>query len=149
MKLLIEQSSDCAETEIKITCSFVDERLKRLIEEIKLFSFSIPVQKDGRMVSVALENVYYFDTVDNKTFLYTDKEVYQCGRKLYELEAQFANTPFVRISKNSVLNTSYVDSVRTQFNGRLEAVLANGEKAIVSKHYLKAFRDKFIKGAKP
>jgi DNA-binding LytR/AlgR family response regulator len=143
MKLLVEQSLDCKETEIKITCGLMDERLKRLIEQIRLFSFSVATEKDGITIPVALEDVFYFDTVDNKTFLYVEKDVYRCDKKLYELEAQLADTPFVRISKNCILNTSIVSSVRAQFSGRLEATLINKEKVIISKHYIKGFRDKF------
>ncbi|WP_425804413.1 LytTR family DNA-binding domain-containing protein [Desulfitobacterium sp. Sab5] len=143
MKLLVEQSLDCKETEIKITCGLIDERLKRLIEQIRLFSFSVTAEKDGVLLPIALEDIYYFDTADNKTFLYLKKNVYRCDKKLYELEAQLADTPFIRISKNCILNTAIVTSMRAQFSGRLEATLKNNEKVIISKHYIKGFRDKF------
>ena len=143
MKLLVEQSLDCKETEIKITCGLMDERLKRLIEQIRLFSFSVTVKKDGVMLPIALEDIYYFDTVDNKTFLYVEKDVYPYDRKLYELEAQLVDTPFIRVSKSCILNTSVVTFVRAQLSGRLEVTLRNGEKVIISKHYIKDFRDKF------
>lgn len=143
MKLLIEQSLECSETEIKIICGLMDDRLKRLIEQIKLYSFSVIAEKDGILTPVGLENIYYFEAVDNKTFLYTDREVYRCDKKLYELESQLADTSFIRISKNCILNATVVTSVRAQFSGRLEATLKNDEKAIVSKHYTKEFRDIF------
>jgi len=143
LKLLVEQSLDCKETEIKITCGLMDERLKRLIEQIRLFSFSVTAEKDGVSLPIALEDIFYFDTVNNKTFLYLEKDVYQCDKKLYELEAQLVDTPFVRISKNCILNTTLVTSMRAQFSGRLEATLKNNEKVIISKHYIKIFRDKF------
>lgn len=143
MKLLVEQSLDCKELEIKITCGLMDERLKRLIEQIRLFSFSIMAEKDGVTIPIPLEDIYYFDTVDNKTFLYTEKDVYLCDKKLYELEMQLTGTPFIRVSKNCVLNTSAVLSIRAQLSGRLEATLKNTEKVIISKHYIKDFRDKF------
>lgn len=143
MKLLIEQSLNCSEPEIKITCGLMDERLKKLIEQIRIYSFSITAKKDGTTISIPLEDIYYFDSTDNKTFLYLDNQVYPCSKKLYELELQLADTPFMRISKNCILNTSMVSSVRTQFSGRLEATLKNDEKLLVSKHYLKDFRDKF------
>ena len=144
MKLVIEQSLDCQETEIKITCGLMDERLKRLIEQIKLYSFSITAEKDGITVPVPLEQIYYFESVDNKTFLYLNKDIYRCDKRLYELETLFDTTPFVRISKNCIVNTAMVVSVRAQFSGRLEATLKNGEKLLVSKHYIKDFRDKFV-----
>lgn len=143
LKLLVEQSLDCKETEIKITCGLMDERLKRLIEQIRLFSFSVTAEKDGVSLPIALEDIFYFDTVNNKTFLYLEKDVYQCDKKLYELEAQLVDTPFIRISKNCILNTTLVTSMRAQFSGRLEATLKNNEKVIISKHYIKGFRDKF------
>ncbi|MGL6199148.1 MAG: LytTR family DNA-binding domain-containing protein [Lachnospiraceae bacterium] len=144
MRLIIEQSLDCDEAEIKITCGIMDERLTRLIEQIKLYTFSITAEKDGINIPVPLENIFYFESVDNKTFLYLNKDIYRCDKKLYELEEMLKNTAFVRISKSCILNTSFVSTVRAQFSGRLEATLKNGEKLIVSKHYIKDFRDKFI-----
>jgi len=143
MKLLIEQSLDCKETEIKITCGLMDDRLKRLIEQIRMYSFSVTADDDGVSVNVPLESIYYFESVDNKTFLYTEKSVYRCDNKLYELESMLGDTSFVRISKSCILNSSAVESVRAEFSGRLEAKLKNGEKVLVSKHYLGAFRAKF------
>lgn len=143
MKLLIEQSLDCKETEIKITCGLMDDRLRRLIEQIRLYSFSITAERDGLSVQVPLEEIYYIDTVDNRTYLYLEKEVYPCDKRLYELEEQLLDTAFVRVSKSCILNTGAVESVRAQFSGRLEAALKNGEKVLVSKHYIKSFRDKF------
>ena len=143
MKLSIEQSLDCQETEIHIVCGLMDERLKRLIEQIKLYAFSIAGEKDGLTVPIALEDIYYFEAVDNKVFLYKDHDVYRCSQKLYELETLLAATPFVRISKSVIVNTAVVQSVRAQFSGRLEATLLNGERLVISKHYLRAFRQKF------
>ena len=41
------------------------------------------------------------------------------------------------------MNTAVVTSVRAQLSGRLEATLKNNEKVLVSKHYIKDFREKF------
>lgn len=144
MKLVIEQSLECRETEIKVTCSIIDDRLKRLIEQIKLYSFSISAEKEGITIPVPLEDVYYFESVENKTYLYLAKEVYRCDKRLYELENLLQNTSFMRINKSCVLNTAVVAKVKAQFSGRLEATLKNNEKIVVSKHYIKDFRDKFV-----
>ena len=143
MKLIVEQSLDCTETEIHIRCGLMDERLKHLIEQVRLFSFSVMAEKDGASVPVVLEDIYYFDSVDNKTFLYVEKDVYRCDKKLYELESLLTGTSFVRISKNCIVNTAVVTSVRAQLSGRLEEKKKNNEKVLVSKHYIKDFREKF------
>ena len=144
MRVIVEQSLDCRETEIKITCGLPDERLKRLVDYIRQYAFSITVQKDGQSMPIALEDIYYFDTVDNKTFLYVKKDIYECDHKLYQLEEQLKDTPFIRISKNCIVNTTVVKSVRILLSGQMEATLGNNEKLLVSRHYLKAFRDKFV-----
>lgn len=143
MKLLIEQSLDCKETEIKITCNLMDERLSRLIEQIRLYSFSVIGTSDGVSSMIPLEQIYYFDSVENKTYLYVEKDVFQCDKKLYELEQFLKDTTFVRISKSCILNAAKVMEVKAQFNGRLEVKLANHEKILVSKHYIKEFKEKF------
>ncbi len=136
MKLIIEQSKEYKEPEVKISCSYIDEHLSQLIEHIKMFSYSLNVQKDGAIISITLEDVFYFNTVDNKVFLYTEKEVYEYDKKLYEIEKDYIHTPLIRVSKNCILNIFCVSSVRTQFNGRLEATLKNGEKIVISRHYV-------------
>lgn len=125
MELIIEQSLTWEEVEIKITCGLMDNRLKRLIQ-IKLYSFSIMAEKNGITVPVALEDIFYCDSVDNKVFLYKDKNVYLCNKKLYELERSLSETPFVRISKNCILNTAFVESVKAHFSGRLAVVFFEG-----------------------
>lgn len=143
MKLTIEQDLARQEPEIIIRCGLMDERLKRLVEEIRLYSFAVPARKDGVTRQVPMEQVYYFESVDNRTFLYTADTVYECERKLYELEELLRHTAFARISKNCILNTAVVSGVQAQLNGRLEAQLRSGEKLVVSKHYVPGFREKF------
>lgn len=143
MKLTIEQDLSRQEPEIVIRCGLMDERLRRLVEQIKLYSFSLPVRHNGMTRQVPMEEIYYFESVDNQTFLYVEREVYECEEKLYALEERLQGTAFVRVSKNCILNAAVVAGVRAQVNGRMEAVLRNGEKRIVSKHYVKEFREKF------
>ena len=93
-----------------------------------------------------MEQVYYLDSVDGKTFLYLEKEVYSCRETLAALEGKLAHTWFVRISKNCIINSNFLQSVRPLFNHRLEAFLPNGEKLIVTRNYIEALKDK-LKGA--
>lgn len=121
----------------------MDERLSRLIEQIRLFSFSVTGTKDGVASMIPLEQIFYFDSVENKTYLYVEKDVYQCDKKLYELEQLLKETTFVRISKSCILNAEKVIEVKAQLNGRLEVKLLNLEKVLVSKHYIREFKEKF------
>ena len=99
---------------------------------------------DGATYSLLADNVYYIESIDNRTFLCTEKDIYESDLKLYEIENLLAGTQFIRVSKNLIVNTALIDSVRALFNGKFEASLMNGEKVIVNRHYVKAFKEKFL-----
>lgn len=88
--------------------------------------------------------MYYIESVDNKTFIYTERDVFENNFKLYELVERLKDTSFIRISKHLIVNIDYIQNVRALINGKFEALLTNGEKVIVNRHYVKAFKDKFI-----
>ena len=144
MRLIIEQSDLPGEAEIVIRCGpVIDGRLQRLIEEIRLYSFAVTARRDGSVYQVEPRDIYYFESVDEKTFLYLEKEVYQCDSRLYELEEQLAGSTFVRVNKQTILNIGHLESVRPLLNGKLEARMENGERLFVSRHYVPEFRKRF------
>ena len=145
MKIHIEQDPGIREVEITIRCSMLDERLSSLVKQIQLFAFAVPAEKDGRTYALAPEEIFYFESVDEKSYACCEREVYACPLKLYELEARLANTSFVRVGKGLLLNSSKVQSVAPLLGGRLEAQLENGEKAVVSRHYVPAFKAQFTR----
>ncbi|MEK3883380.1 LytTR family DNA-binding domain-containing protein [Paenibacillus sp. PL2-23] len=142
MKLIIDQSLEHENVEITIKCGMIDEQLERLIAQIRLYSFSITGKKEGSSYLIRLEDVYYFESTDNKTFIYVEKDVYECGYKLYELENHFANSHFLRISKSCILNVAKLESVRALLNGKFEAQLFNKEKLVINRHYVQALKEK-------
>lgn len=142
MKVLIDQSPDYEEVEITIKCAMIDEGLSKLIDSIRLYSFAITAQKEGRIYKIRLEDILYFESVDRKTFLYTQNDVYECEMRLYELEQQLKPTNFLRISKSSILNILKLESVRALLGGRMEAQLENGEKIVINRHYVEELKRK-------
>lgn len=143
MKLIIEQSEEYSEPEITVKCGMMDERLESIINHIRLNMFSVAGVKDGVTKVLPLSEIFYFDSTDERTFVYLENEVYECAMKLYELEEQIARANFVRISKSCIVNIMKLDSVRSLLNSRYEARLENGEKLIISRHYLPDFKRKF------
>ena len=145
MKLNIEQNPEMREVEITIRCNIIDERLAALVRQIQLYAFSVPAEKDGRTYALAPEDIFYFESVDEKSFVCCHHEVYSCALRLYELEDKFNKTSFVRVSKSLILNSAKVQSVAPLLGGRLEALLENGEKALISRHYVPAFKAQFTR----
>lgn len=142
MKLLIDQSPDYEDVQIIIKCGLIDPQLEKLIAQIRLYSFSVAAKRDGKTCMISLEDIYYFESVDNRTFIYTQRDVSECDLKLYELENQLAKTNFVRVSKSCILNIKVLDGVRALLNGKMEAELENGEKVIINRHYVEGLKRK-------
>ena len=144
MKFTIEQSSDNNEVEINIKCGqIIDEKHQKLIDQIRLYSFSIVCKKGKEIYQISLKDAYYIESVEEKTFVYLEKEVYESNLKLYELEEQLKNTSYIRVSKSIILNIEKLQSVKPLINGKLEANLKNNEKILINRHYVPGFKKKF------
>lgn len=143
MKLVIEQDNSFDETEIVIRCSSINSDLQKIIDAIKICSFTITAYKDGYVRKINHENVCYIESVDEKTFIYCENEVYDCKMKLFEIEEELMNSTFVRISKSCILNIEYIERVRPLLNGKYEVLLINREKLIINRHYVPNFKKKF------
>ncbi len=63
------------ETEIIINCPHVDGRLRHLIELIRQHGFSLTGYQEGKEYQIPLEQIYFMDSADGKTFLYLEKEL--------------------------------------------------------------------------
>lgn len=142
MKINIDQSTAYEEVEISIKCRTIDENLEKLISSLRLFNATISGKKNEKIYIIKLEDILYFDTVDEKVFIYTEEGVYETVLRLYEIEDRFAETSMLRVSKSAVLNINKIDYVSPLLNGRIEAVLLNGEKIIISRQYVPIFKHK-------
>ena len=126
MKIIIEDIGPDEEEAVIIRCREVDESILQLVNGLKLKKEKLAVRQDEKILQIEPGDVYYFEAVDNRVFLYSDKNVYETRMKLYELERRFAGTDFFRVSKSVILNLSKVKKLCPGFNGRFEALIQNG-----------------------
>ena len=136
MKITIETPHPGEEDEIIVRCAALDEQLMKLIYALKMRQDKITGYVEDKIVKLEPKEIFYFESVDNKVFAYTDKGVYEVRRKLYEIEEDFAHMDFLRISKSSIVNVAKIAYLRPIFNGRFEAKLKNDEKIIISRQYI-------------
>ena len=134
MKLFIEQNDGDMETEIHIRCGMIDAGLQHIIDEIQTLMFSLPVSKDGAVSRLSPGEIFYFESVDERTFVYSQTEVYTCEYRLYELEEKIRKCGFARISKSVIVNIRKIQQIRPQLNGRFEAVLDRKSTRLNSSH---------------
>ena len=142
MKITIENPKPGEEDEIIIRCAVVDDRVLKLIQALKAEKDILTGYVDDKIQKLVLKDIFYFESVDNKVYAYTAKQVYEIHKKLYEIEEEYADTDFLRISKAVVLNVSKIIYIRPMLNSRFEAKLKNDEKVIISRQYVPALKEK-------
>lgn len=143
MRLIKKHNPGLQEAEIIVSYPEITPRLTSLFRQIDSFMLSVSGKKDGGTHSLPLDNILYFESVEDSTFIYTATDIFECSSRLYELENEFINTSCARVSKSCILNTLHVESVRPLLSGRMEVLLSNNEKILVTRHYLPGFKNKF------
>lgn len=98
--------------------------------------------RDGRTFVVDPAEVYYAESVDKRTFLYTADAVYESPLRLYEMEERFGAGDFFRASKSAVVNLARVKSLSPMLGGKIEVLLENNERLMVSRQYVPGLRQK-------
>lgn len=142
MKISIIEPNTNEEDEIIIKCHHLDDAILQLIYNLKAQTNPLAGVYEGKIHMINPSDVFYFETVDNKTFIYCQETVFECKLKLYELEALFTHTNFFRASKSTILNLLKIKNLAPAFNGRFEALLKNGEKVIISRQYVPDLKKK-------
>jgi DNA-binding LytR/AlgR family response regulator len=141
LKITIDESPANIETEIIIKCNVLNDELQRLVSLIKSTEEKIIGFIDGTMEFIEPSDIYYFESVDKKTFIYTSSRVLETHLRLYEIEEKLSKYDFFRASKSTVINISKIKELSPRFNGRLDALLENNEKLIISRQYVPIIKE--------
>ena len=142
MKITIIDCPEGEEEEIIIKCRQMDEHLMRMIRTVKAGQERLIGTRNGQIMQIQPKEIYYFEAVDNRVFLYGEREVFETRYKLYELEERLGGTDFFRASKSVLLNLSKVKSFATALGGRFEENIKNGEKLMISRQYVPGLKEK-------
>ena len=140
MDVEIEQVGRERKEQVLIRCHAVTEEVREIAAFVKSRQGSLTGIKDSRQYEIAVSDIYYFESVDGKTFLYTKEQVYETSYRIYELESMLRPKNFLRVSKSMLLNLMKIRSIQSALNGRFAAVLLSGEEVIISRSYVKGLK---------
>ncbi len=143
MKLRIIRDSKFTEPCVTVEYSQETKQVSEIIEMVRLYGNTIMAELKGSSLNLNLKDIYYFESVDDNSYIYTKNQVYNTSYKLYKIEEMVENSTFVRISKSCIVNITKMESVKPFLNGRFEATMLNGEKLIINRHYVATFKKKF------
>ena len=140
MDVRIEQIGKEEEELVVIRCRAVTEEVREIADFVRSRQGRLSGTADAKRYEIAVAEICYIESVDGKTFLYTNERVYESPFRLYELEERLQSKHFLRIAKSMLVNLMKIQSIQPAFNGRFTAVLRSGEKVIISRSYVKALK---------
>lgn len=141
MKISIEEISQELEEEILIRCYEVDDEIYEIIDKLKTKDTILLGHQNDSIHRIKLHDIYYFEAVEGKVFIYCRDNVFEVKQKLYELEELCKGKNCFRASKSTILNITKISSVYPTISGRFEAVLDNGERAVISRQYVPVLKN--------
>jgi DNA-binding LytR/AlgR family response regulator len=136
MKVSIEEINKEQDEEIIIRCHEVNDDVLRLLNKLKTEKTGLIGYDEDSIHRLKFSDVYYFEAVDNRVFIYCKDKVFESKQKLYELEEMCQGRKFFRASKSTIVNLTKILSVKPAISGRFEAKLDGGESVVISRQYV-------------
>lgn len=130
---------------LEIYCHTIGNEITEIVRFVKSRQGQLTGIIEGTQYEIPISDVFYIEGVDNKVFIYCEKQVYETRQKLYELEEALKEKHFLRVSKSVLLNLMKIESIKSSLNGRFTAVLQIGEQIIISRKYVPELK-KALKG---
>jgi len=139
MRFVRTKENGLPENYLELHYDKLDEETEEYITRIDRSLAHIEGSCDDMRVTVPVSDVLYFESVDRKTFAYTDSRTVEFRDSLRDLLDKFGDVGFVRISKSAVVNVYKIDHLQGDMNMRAIIFLKNGEKLIMNRGYRKEF----------
>lgn len=139
MKYTIEHISQ-GEEEVILRCHSPSAEMEQLIRYLESRSRKLIGIRDGIRTVVEQPEILYVESVEGKTFAYTESEVFQMEHSLAQMERLLGAVNFFRCSKSMILNIDRVRELRSLASNRIEATMCNGERIMISRTYASEFR---------
>lgn len=98
-----------------------------------------------RLTAVLPEHIIWGESIEEKLFLYSSKEMYRSSLTLRELTELWKDAGFFRCGKSIFLNLYKIKSLQSVPGGRILAFMSTQEKIYISRRYVPILR-KIIKG---
>ena len=141
MKVKVRQVSLYEDEEALISAVELTDDIKNAIDILENNCRVVPVISDSKTIMLKTDAIYYIESVDKRTYVYTKENCYETRYRLYELE-DILSFYFLRVSKAMIINIRKIRAVKAELNGRMRADLLNGEQITISRAYVKELKGK-------
>ncbi|MBR1691990.1 MAG: LytTR family transcriptional regulator DNA-binding domain-containing protein [Lachnospiraceae bacterium] len=135
------------EDEVILKYRSMTPETERMIHLLQSGSKRLVGMKGKTQVVLSKSEILYIESVDGKTFAYTQEDVLRLEDTLSQLEHLLNDINFFRCSKSMILNIDKVKCLRSLPSNRIDATMCNGEHILISRTYASDFR-KRLKGGR-
>jgi DNA-binding LytR/AlgR family response regulator len=142
LKIEININEDIEDIEIVFSCRKLTPAVERMLATLMVMDKKLTVLKEDETYFLDVTKVIYLESVDRKTFVYTEDAVYESRLKLYELEQQLDEYGFFRANKSCLIQLKYVRSLKADINRKIKVTLEDGEQVMVSRQYAEGLKKK-------
>ena len=126
MKVSVDISAEYKEPYAVIYTDKVTDEIRRMIDMFSTGETVITaLQNEEDLVVLQPGEIFMVRVEGGDTIIYGEKKKYRSRKRLYELGRQLG-TQFMQISKTTLINLSYMDSIEPGFSGTLQLKLRNG-----------------------
>ncbi len=140
MKVSVDISAEYKEPYAVIHTDKITKEIQRVIDVLGTEETPVTALKNEEDIVILKPNEIYMVKVENgDTVIYAKDRQYRSRKRLYELSEQLGKQ-FMQISKSTIINLSYMDSIEPGFSGTMLLKLKNGCKDYVSRTYLPEFK---------
>lgn len=134
MRIRFEQVDNKEQEQALIRATEKNADILNAIDLLENGSGGLTVTRDGNTYLCKLTQIYYIESVDKRTWIYTRDGCFESRERLYELEEKLGMY-YVRVSKSMIINLRKIRHVSAQTGARMIAELLNGEKVVISRSY--------------
>ncbi len=142
MKIKLEDL-DSDEIEVIIRGDIADDKIQHLISLLKSTNITskILLQAKDKEILVDINEIMYFETIDRKNYACTVNEKLVTKYSLNEILLMYKSRGITQIGKSLLVNVNYVKFLEAEFSGNYTLTLKNEEKLLISRFYMKDFRN--------
>ena len=141
MRVEVNTVSSYEEESAVINAVRITDDLQNAIDILANNCRVIAVTTEDKNILCRTDSIYYIESVDKRTYVYTKDGCFETKYRLYELD-ELLNKNFFRSAKAMIVNIRKIRSVKAEINGRMTAELLNGEKVVIARSYVKALKER-------
>lgn len=127
------------EIKVEVKSSEQDSTINKLLAYISKFDKQerslLPIKTSDRIVTIKMNTLIKIEVQATSLTYYTTAEVVKTTGRLYQV-LEVLNDNFVQVSRHSIINLNYLESIENGFAGNMIVMLANNLKTDVTRKYL-------------